>query len=319
MSVQIPVFPTDAAPLHAAALGATLYVPATRTDMLAIALGEKHPALRSVVLCLEDSVADCAVTAALANIAAVLRCLQLIGALPAARPALFIRPRNLEMLDHIKQLEGADHIHGYVIPKATADSLPAWLAAITTPHHQLLPTIETREAFDPAEMRRLRTLLLTEQHRILAIRIGGNDLLQTLGARRSARRTAYDGPLGHTIASLVTTFIPWGFAMSAPVFEDFTNTALLEEEIERDLDHGLLTKTAIHPAQVEAIHNAYRVSRPDYDQAIAIAGHHAPAVFALGGAMCEPATHMRWATRTITRAEIFGLERSRPENVSIAS
>ena len=32
-----------------------------------------------------------------------------------------------------------------------------------------------------------------------------------------------------------------------------------------------------------------------------------PAVFALGGSMCEPATHRRWAQNVMRRAECFGI------------
>lgn len=303
----------------AAGLGATLYVPATRDDLLALALGQKYPALRSLVFCLEDSVAEADSSAALANLHAVLGQLHLMQALNPDRPAIFIRPRNAEMLSIIAHMPGIVCVDGFVVPKATADTLPAWLLAMPTTPHYLLPTIETREAFDSAEMRRLREQLLAVHERVLVVRIGGNDLLQTIGARRSAVRTAYDGPLGYVIAKLTSTFIPWGFAMSAPVFETFEDANLLAEEVGRDIEHGLLTKTAIHPLQVDVIHKAYRVRRADFDVATAIAGNRAAGVFALDGAMCEPATHLRWAHATIARADIFGLERSRPEHISIAS
>lgn len=303
----------------AAGLGATLYVPATRDDLLALALGQKYPALRSLVFCLEDSVAEADSSAALVNLQAVLGQLRLVQALHPDRPAIFIRPRHVEMLSIIAHMPGIDCVDGFVVPKATADTLPAWLLAMPRTTHYLLPTIETREAFDFAEMRRLREQLQAIHERVLVVRIGGNDLLQTIGARRSSVRTAYDGPLGYIIPKLVSTFIPWGFAMSAPVFENFGDANLLADEVGRDMEYGLLTKTAIHPLQVDVIHKAYRVRRSDFDVATAIAGHHTAGVFASDGAMCEPATHLRWAQATIARADIFGLERSRPEHVSIAS
>ncbi|MEZ7186179.1 HpcH/HpaI aldolase/citrate lyase family protein, partial [Pseudomonas aeruginosa] len=39
------------------ALGATLYMPATRDDILDVVFGMKIPELRSLVVCLEDAVA----------------------------------------------------------------------------------------------------------------------------------------------------------------------------------------------------------------------------------------------------------------------
>ena len=39
-------------------LGASLYVPATRDDLPAIAAGRKFPQLRSVIFCLEDAIRE---------------------------------------------------------------------------------------------------------------------------------------------------------------------------------------------------------------------------------------------------------------------
>ena len=44
--------------LSAYALGATLYMPATRHDLWSVVSGEKIPHLRSMVICLEDAVSE---------------------------------------------------------------------------------------------------------------------------------------------------------------------------------------------------------------------------------------------------------------------
>jgi len=293
-------------------LGATLYVPATRADLAAMlvaggpddARDRRVPDLRSAVVCVEDAVAPHEVERALVQLADLLRALIHH---PAAVPHLFVRPRDPAMLAHICRMPGADRVAGFVLPKITPDTLPHWLAAPLADRHRLMPTLETREAFDGHELRRLRDQFLAVQDRIVALRIGGNDLLQTLGARRSRTRTAYDGPLGGVIAALVATFAPWGFALSAPVMEGFRDDALLREEVARDLEHGLLTKTAIHPRQVAVIHAAYAVPARDLAEAEAILADSSPAVFASDGAMCEPATHRRWAVATVARAAAFGV------------
>lgn len=297
--------------MDALELGATLYVPAIRADLFDIVTGRRHPELRSSVICLEDSIRPADVPAALANLA------QLLGRLAseeaAARPPIFIRPRDEAMLAHILGFDGVRSVQGFVIPKATADSLPAYLRSLASDDHVLMPTLETREVFDQAELRRLRDQLLSVEHRILAIRIGGNDLLHNIGARRSSVRTAYRGPLGATIASLVTTFAPFGFALSAPVFEHFGEPDLLREEVECDIEHGLLTKTAIHPAQIATIQTAYRVDAAELTEARSIVSGDTPGVFAVAGSMCEPATHRRWAETVVRRAALFGV---RPEMVA---
>lgn len=290
---------------EALALGATLYLPGTREPLREIALGRRYKQLRSAVICLEDSIRPDEAPAAMRNVARLLEELPEEG----VGPRLFIRPRDPAMLAALLRLDGIERVDGFVIPKATAESLPDYLACPIGENHRLMPTLETREVLDPVEIRRLRDQLLVIQERVLAVRIGGNDLLQTLGARRSTVRTIYEGPLAATVAGLVATFAPYGFFLSAPVFEHFASEALLREEAERDVEHGLFTKTVIHPGQIAIVEAAYAVGRDELAEARAILAPDSPAVFAISGSMCEPATHQRWARTIVRRAEIFGLKR----------
>lgn len=290
--------------LRAADLGATLYMPATRSDLAAALLGGRLPGLRSAVICLEDAVAEACVPQALANLGALLRALMTAPA--TARPAVFVRPRSPDMLAQVCRLPGAELLDGYVLAKI-GPAVLAHAIRVLPSEARLLPTLETAAVFDPVSVRRLRRGLDGVQERVLTVRIGGADLLQLMGARRSRVRTAYDGPLGPVIASLVGAFAPAGFALSAPVFEGLAQPALLREEVERDLEHGLITKTAIHPAQVPAIQAAYAVPVEDHAAAAAIVRGE-EAVFASAGVMCEPATHGRWARSVLLRAERFGLQ-----------
>lgn len=294
----------------ALALGATLYVPATRNDLVSVVGGNRIEHLRSIVVCLEDSVLECDVEDGMTKLARMLAALNGIPHGPERpRPILLVRPRNPEMLTRIAAMPGSQVIDGYVLPKATALNMPDWMAPIANRRQSVLPTIETREAFEADEMRLLRAQLLTMQERVPCIRIGGNDLLQLVGARRSTTRTAYDGPLGAIIASLVSTFAPWGFSLSAPVLESFQDHDLLREEIERDIEHGLMTKTAIHPAQIPIIHAAYAVSTEDLTSAKHILEKDAAAVYKENGVMAEPATHRRWAIDIVRRADAYGTRR----------
>lgn len=288
----------------AAALGASLYVPGSRTDLVQTILSGQRPDLRSVIVCLEDSVAEDDAPGALANVKEFLRRLSL-QAIDTPRPWIFVRPRSPDMLDGLFRCLGAERVDGFVLPKITADNLATWLRALRR-DAVIMPTVETAEAFDPAEMRRLRGRLERSPQETLVVRIGGNDLLQLLGARRSRHRTAYDGPLGPVIAQLAGVFAPAGFALSAPVFEAFGDAALLLDEVERDLEHGLVTKSAIHPGQVSVIQSAYAVDLEDLRAAHAIS-EAVQGVFSLGQVMCEPATHGRWAQAVLQRASLFGV------------
>jgi citrate lyase beta subunit len=226
------------------------------------------------------------------------------------RPLVFIRPRNAEVLARILGLRGIERIDGFVLPKATAENVAAY-AGMIPQRFLLMPTLETSEAFDPSAMAGLRFALSVPgiRERILALRIGGNDLLNLLGIRRSPKRTIYDTAVGPVVASLVAAFRPFGFPLTAPVFDDFNDLETLSEEVARDLEHGLVGKTAIHPFQVSSIEQHYRVRSADFNMACKILDRQAPAVFQVDGIMCEPATHTEWARSIVERAEVYGEEK----------
>lgn len=283
-------------------LGATLYMPATRPDLAAALFGGRTPGLRSTVICLEDAVREDDLPFALSNLAALLRRTPTDDG-----PLVFVRPRSAAMLGHLLRMPGIGCVAGFVLPKVTPDTLPHYLAQPLHTAHLLMPTLETCEALDPVELRRLRDQLSAVQERVLAVRIGGNDLLQGLGVRRSPHRISYEGPLGSAIATIAGLYLPYGFALSAPVMERYDDPMLLRDEVLRDLDHGLTSKTAIHPAQVAVIQAALAVSSADLTEAETIRDETAPAVFARAGRLCEPATHARWADTIIRRAALFGV------------
>lgn len=290
--------------LKATSLGATMYMPALREDIVEAAKGRTVPGLRSLVICLEDAINEADVPAAVSQLRRTLQGLRMAN---PRSVAVFIRPRNPDMLARLSTFRGIDAVDGYVLPKVTPNSFPVWMEALRTDTHKIMPTIETAEAFDQSEMRRLRDQMLPVADRVLALRIGGNDLLSTLGARRSRNRTVHEGPLGTVISMLAGTFIPSGFAMSSPVLEVVNDFDLLRREVEQDLEQGLLTKTAIHPSQVGVIQEMYRVAADDYADATAILDADARAVFKSHGAMCEPQTHRAWAAQIIERASIYGV------------
>ena len=175
---------------------------------------------------------------------------------------------------------------------------------------KVMPTLETKEVFDFNAMTELRKGLLQDDiaQRILMLRIGGNDLMNLLGIRRPRSFTLYETPIGNVIAQLVTIFKPYGFSLSAPVFEYLDDVATLQKEIQLDLAHGLIGKTAIHPTQVPAIESAYAVDVEDYEMAISLSDREAPAVFKMHNAMCEVATHQQWAESIINREMCYGVK-----------
>ncbi|WP_413206415.1 HpcH/HpaI aldolase/citrate lyase family protein [Rhodospirillum sp. A1_3_36] len=283
-------------------LGASLYVPASRSDIVAVVNGDRYPGLRSVILCTEDSILPGQLVGALDNLRYGLPRIE------GAGPLVFVRPRDPETLACILAMRGVERVDGFVLPKATEKSVAAY-AALAPERFLLMPTLETQAVFDPTAMAGLRDFLSSPglRERILALRIGGNDLLNFLAVRRRPGRTLYDTALGPVIASLVATFRPHGFPLTAPVFDDFGDSETLKEEVLRDLDHGLIGKTAIHPLQIAGIEKQYWVSRSELEAAEAILADDAPGVFQMGQIMCEPATHSQWARLIIERAKIYGV------------
>jgi citrate lyase beta subunit len=295
-------------------LGASLYVPATRDGLDAIGNGDKYPFLRSVIFCTEDSVHDRDVPLALDNLAAALRRFEPTDLLR------FVRVRNPGVLRAVLSMDGAARLAGFVLPKVTITNLDDYFGLLPAESHfDVMPTLETAEVFDPSALRKLRTRLAMDHYRrrLLALRIGGNDLLNLLSLRRPRADTVYETPLALTIAQLVTTFRPFGFHLTAPVFEALDRPDVLAREVDRDLGYGLFGKTAIHPSQVPAIEARYRVRADELHAADRILADGAAPVFRLHGAMCEPATHRAWAELVRERAAIYGVTRAGADEPTI--
>ena len=289
--------------LDATSLGACLYVPATHPDLPRIAHGDKLAHLRSLIFCTEDAVNEADVPLALSNIEKALLDLK-----RSERRHLFIRVRSPHILDLVLQMPGADRIDGFVLPKVSHHNFSSYMDKLRATGHAVMPTLETREAFNEHDMSRLLALMdRTDVHeRICCLRIGGNDLLSLIGMRRPRGRTIYQTPIGTVISKLVTTFRPYGFSLSAPVFEYLDDIATLDCEVEEDLYHGLVGKTAIYPNQVSQIESHYSVRSADLEAAQQILAENSAAVFRFQDAMCEPATHRNWANAILKSARIYG-------------
>ncbi len=284
-------------------LGASLYMPAHRFDLMDCANGEKLQDLRSMIFCTEDAVSQSELDSSLRHLGL---CLQ--GFRDTPQRFRFIRARNPDILARLLDLPDIEKIDGFVLPKFNAANFHAYFDQLQGTAFKIMPTLETRDVFDLGAMRELREALAQEAifARILMLRIGGNDLMNLLGIRRPRQMTLYETPLGHVIAQLVTVFKPYGFSLSAPVFEYLDDTATLQQEIRLDLAHGLTGKTAIHPTQVPVIEAMYSVDSDDYDMAQALCQSESPAVFRMHDAMCEVATHRQWGQNIMDRRHYYG-------------
>ena len=98
------------------ALGATLYMPATRNDLLDVVFGDKLKGLRSIVVCLEDAVSECDVDTALLNLRLLLSAIDMRGGRPESGPLMFVRPRDSGMAAMLAQWPMLTHTNGFVMP-----------------------------------------------------------------------------------------------------------------------------------------------------------------------------------------------------------
>lgn len=288
--------------LDAWSLGATIYMPVIHPLVSDVISGRRFSEVRSVVLCLEDALSDADVQRGLRTLRALLS-----GSRPTHGPRVFVRPRGIDMAQRIQRFEGIVWVDGFVAPKVRTDELGAWLEIVEEADLLLMPTLESAWLFDPHELAGfVATLEASDTSRILALRVGGNDLLATLGQRRPYGCTLYEGPLGWLLSELACRLGSRGYALSAPVFDRIDDHETLARECRRDVEYGFVGKTAIHPSQVPVIQRAFAVSDSDERAARRILAPIASAVSRFEGAMLEPATHGAWARRTLERLAAYG-------------
>ncbi|MFB6892629.1 HpcH/HpaI aldolase/citrate lyase family protein [Kitasatospora sp. NPDC056327] len=240
--------PDSGAAVLATALGATLYSPATRQTLCGDIRKQAAQGVVSMVLCLEDAIADHEVPAAEANLVARLG--ELWTEITEGRgtadsstgraqdlPLLFIRVRTAAQLTDLAGRLGpaVALLTGFVLPKFTEDTggdfLEALAAAEAATGHRLfaMPVLESPELAH-LETRRdqlfgIARLLDKHRERVLAVRLGVTDLCSAYGLRRSPDLTAYDVALVASVIGDVVNVLGradgTGFTVTGPVWEYF--------------------------------------------------------------------------------------------------
>jgi citrate lyase beta subunit len=217
----------------ATALGASLYCPASRPQLAEDVRRRCAAGAVSMILCLEDAVADDHLTAAESNVVAAVRDL---AEDRNAAPLLFIRVRAADQIGMLAERLGpaAGVLTGVVLPKFDSKdgevALDALVAAngATGARWYAMPVIET-QAVARLETRvdalaAIRQLLDRFADDILAVRIGATDLGSHYGLRRGREHTVYDvGVLAAVIADVVNVLgrAVGGFPVTGPVWEHF--------------------------------------------------------------------------------------------------
>lgn len=221
--------------LLAVALGATLYSPATRPALARDLARQAGHGLVSSVICLEDSIADVDLAQAEHNAVGQLRGYAQAG---AADLMIFARVRHAEQIPMLVERlgDGAEILTGFVLPKFTQDSGPAFLEAVAATSARIgrtllaMPVLESA-AIAHAESRieallGIHRLLSGYRRYVLAVRVGATDLSAAYGLRRSRDLTVYDvGIIAGVISDIVNVFGRTdgsGFVVTGPVWEYFS-------------------------------------------------------------------------------------------------
>ncbi|MFD0686686.1 HpcH/HpaI aldolase/citrate lyase family protein [Actinomadura fibrosa] len=219
----------------AVALGATLYTPATRPRLAEDIRKAARRGVMSLVVCLEDAIADADVAAGEANAVAQLRALHASG---DDVPLLFVRVREPAQIGALTDRLGdaAALVTGFVLPKFTAAAGAAFLdaleetAARTGLRLLAMPVIESAEAVY-AETRGgmlddVARLLAKHRDRVLAVRLGATDMSAAYGLRRPPDLTIYDiRPVAGVICDVVNILgraDGTGYVVTGPVWEYFS-------------------------------------------------------------------------------------------------
>ncbi|MQS09653.1 HpcH/HpaI aldolase/citrate lyase family protein, partial [Streptomyces alkaliphilus] len=235
----------------------------------------------SIVLCLEDSISDAEVAGAEENI--VRNLARLRREAPAEEvPLLFVRVRRpAQITDLTLRLEeNTELLAGFVLPKFTAGTGPAYLDARTAAEVVSGRRILAMPVLESPEFLHLETrahslaatarLLDKHRERIPAVRLGVTDFCAAYGLRRNPEMTAYDVKIVASVISDVVNVFGrsdgTGYTITGPVWEYFRPRERLfrpqlrtspfsgrgEEElrthlIERDMD-GLLREIGLDRA-----------------------------------------------------------------------
>lgn len=311
------------------ALGAFLYVPATQYNMIYKSITGQVRGVRPLAICLEDAVGVNGEKEAIENLKSVLEDLSNnrisnIGELPL----IFIRIRNVEQLDKIKNIliKNKNVITGILIPKANGVLIEECinvLDSVDIKNMYLIPIIESKEFIHKESkensFKELYKVLLRYKSKILNIRIGVTDILGMYGIRRSKYFSIYDNLICSTFINDIINYLnreELDIPISGGVSElfDMENEEVKNKylkEILLDKFHGLVGKTVIHPNQIPLVQALCTVTYEDYEDAITIL-ENKESKFGVnkgiyGTRMNEINPHLLWAKKIIILSQIYGV------------
>ena len=310
-------------------VGALLYCPANNSSIVRSIVEEKFGVHYSLALCLEDTINDDFVFDAEEIMIKSLKKIKIAMENQSFYlPKIFIRVRCPEQITSLMERlkEAQTLVTGFIIPKFTPDTADSYIDEIIKINSEyertiyMLPILESQTMIDLRDryetLYAIKDKLARIEKLVLNIRVGGNDLCKMFGFRRHNDESIHDiKPVSSIFSDIVTVF-GLDYVVSGPVWEYFNGDGWdtgLRNEIKGDRLCGFIGKTVIHPNQIEVVHNAYKVSRKDLEDANAISNWspNSSSLVAAGQnkeRMNEYKTHHVWAEKIKMLAEVFGVE-----------
>ncbi|MGG4214824.1 HpcH/HpaI aldolase/citrate lyase family protein [Paenibacillus alvei] len=233
------------------AIGAALYMPATRSEVAEEIKNGKHEGLTTVILDLEDAIGDQQVGQAEQSLAQQL--FQLLSYVRTGMmseqqlPLLFVRVRSVEQLERLLNGlgESLSLLTGFVLPKFSSDNGRAYFALIAEYNRSMhtgagnennmpvlygLPILESSKIIYREtrwkELLSIKEILDEYQEYVLNVRIGATDFSSLYGLRRSPDITIYEIALiRDCIADIINLFgrVGSNYVISGPVWEYFSH------------------------------------------------------------------------------------------------
>ena len=324
--------------LLAYAVGAALYIPAIHKKLYEYLKTKKYKNLTTLVICLEDGIADDEVEAAEAHLVSVFDQLKADIAEGTLReadlPLLFVRIRSTSQLSWlITQPSLVGLLCGVCLPKFNSHEAKRQLELVVEGEMRAgrafyaMPIMETQTLMSLEtgleELVALKAVIKQYKEHVLNIRIGATDLSGLFGIRRTSEDTIYDiAVIRDCMSRIINCFgqKDMNLVISGPVWEFFnTQDEGLLREVAKDQINGLIGKTVIHPSQVGIVNGMQAVDLEQYEDACQILKGRSGGVLKSveGNKMNEMKPHAYWAYKVLQKAEIYGVIRADAERTRL--
>ena len=311
------------------AIGACLYMPGSRENLLKDILKGKQMGANTITLCLEDSVSLVQVVDAENNIISLFNNIKSIAnddnSFIDSLPLIFIRVRSISQFQKLLDTSCLTGLCGFIFPKFDATLGEKYLSTLKEYNKSnkralyAMPILESPNIIHTetriVELTGVKHIIDAYKESILNIRIGGTDFSGLYSLRRGKEFTVYDlSVVKDCITDIINVFKRDNYIISGVVYEYYSNVLnlhnnILIKETLLDKTNGLTGKTVIHPTQVNIVNSLMVVSKEDYIDATNIINSSLDGVIKsdYSNKMNEIKPHEKWAKEILLKAKIMGV------------